>query len=267
MLGRKAFEPKPFYQVSLEERVPEAHLLRRVAAAVDFGFVRRLTARFSSHTGQPGIDPVVLFRMAFVDWLYGITSERRLADALRLTLAFMWFAGYDLDERTPDHSVLSKARARFGVTFYQAFCVEVVRQGERAGLIRGDRLYVDSTLVEANADLATVGSRALVAQLAGVDEHLAAVWDENPAAVPGANDVPAGPHLASRDDPPNGPRGPVDEQVVSRTDPDAGLVARQGVPLDHYHKVHAGVDGGVARIITAVDVTPARWPTSACWAT
>src|SRR3712207_7160493 len=44
--------------------------------------------------------------------------------------------------------------------------------------------------------------------------------------------------------------------VVSRTDPDAGLVSREGVPLDLYHKVHVGVDGGAARIIAAVDVTP-----------
>jgi transposase len=272
MLGRKTFEPKLFYQVSLEERVPQEHLLRRVAVAVDFSFVRRLTARFYSHTGQPGVDPVVLFRMALVGWLYGITSERRLADELRLNLAFMWFVGYDLDERTPDHSVLSKARARFGLTVYQAFFAEIVRQCERAGLIRGDRLYLDSTLVEANADLATVGSRALVAQLAGVDEHLAALWDDNPpgpavdgeptaappvGALAGAETTAAvGPHLASREDPPNGASGPVNEQVVSRTDPDAGVVARSGVPLDLYHKVHVGVDGGAARIITAVDVTP-----------
>ncbi|HEX8767747.1 MAG TPA: IS1182 family transposase [Jatrophihabitans sp.] len=271
MLGRKTFEPKLFYQVSLEERVPEDHLLRRVAAAVDFGFVRRLTARFYSHTGQPRVDPVVLFRMALIGWLYGITSERRLADECRLNLAWMWFLGYDLDERAPDHSVLSKARARFGVTVYQAFFAEVVRQCERAGLIRGDCLYVDSTLVEANASLASLGARALVAQLAAVDEHLAAVWEENPtvaadsegapasagpASAPTAPAGPVGPHLAGDGDPPNGRPGRANERAVSRTDPDAGLVSREGVPLDLYHKVHVGVDGGAARIITAVDVTP-----------
>src|SRR4029077_3115275 len=107
---------------------------------------------------QPGIDPVVLFKMALLGYLYGITSERRLAEELRLHLAFMWFAGYDLDERTPDHSVLSKARRRFGVTTYQAFFTEIVRQCEAAGLIRGDRLYMDSTLVKANASLDSVGA-------------------------------------------------------------------------------------------------------------
>ena len=271
VLGRKRFEPKLFYQFSLEDRVPDDHLLRRVAAVVDFAFVRRLTARFYSHTGQPGVDPAVLFKLALLGWLYGITSERRLADECRLNLAFLWFLGYDLDERPPDHSVLSKARARFGVTVYQAFFAEVVRQCERAGLIRGDCLYVDSTLVEANASLASLGSRALVAQLATVDEHLAAVWDENPPAsdaagepagaaeagsAPTTRPEPARPHPAGDGDPPNGRPGRANELVVSRTDPDAGLVSRDGVPLDLYHKVHAGVDGGAARIITAVDVTP-----------
>src|SRR5215204_5839404 len=271
MLGRKTFEPKLFYQFSLEDRVPGDHLLRRVAAAVDLSFVRRLTGRFYSHTGQPGVDPVVLFKLALLGWLYGITSERRLADECRLNLAWMWFLGYDLDERPPDHSVLSKARRRFGVTVYQAFFAEIVRQCERAGLIRGDRLYLDSTLVEANASLESLGSRSLVAQLAAVDEHLAASWDENPpladayckpaaatepVPVPASATEPRQPHVAGPSDPPNGRPGRANELVVSRTDPDAGLVSRDGVPLDLYHKVHVGVDGGPARIITAVDVTP-----------
>src|ERR671939_1043049 len=114
VLGQKTFVPKVGQGVNLEERVPQDHLLRRIAEVIDFSFVRQLTARFYSHTGQPGIDPVVLFKMALLGYLYGITSERRLAEELRLHLAFMWFVGYDLDERTPDHSVLSKARRRFG---------------------------------------------------------------------------------------------------------------------------------------------------------
>src|SRR5919202_2854492 len=177
MLGRKEFRPKLFYHLSLEAYVPEDHLLRRVAAAVDLAFVTRLTARFYSHTGQPGIDPVVLFKMALLGYLYGITSERRLAEELRLNLAFRWFVGYDLDERTPDHSVLSKARARFGVTVYQAFFAEIVRQCEQAGLIRGDTLYLDSTLARANAALRSTSSRVLTGQLARAraEDHVAAL--------------------------------------------------------------------------------------------
>jgi hypothetical protein len=176
--------------------------------------------------------------------------------------------------------VLSKARRRFGVTVYQAFFSEIVRQCRQAGLIAGDQLFADSTLVAANASLESVGSRALLEQLAPSDEYVAALWRDNPARaepVP-AEPVPAeptppepapapppavspvaagppGPHRVGPDDPPNGAQGPVNVLVASRTDPDAGLVSRSGVPLDLYHKVHVGVDGGRGRIITAVDVT------------
>ena len=278
MLGQKLFTPKVVHEVNLDERVPQDHLLRRIAEVVDFSFVRRLTARFDSHTGQPGIDPVVLFKMALLGYLYGITSERRLAEELRLHLAFMWFIGYDLDERAPDHSVLSKARKRFGVTVYQAFFTEIVRQCERAGLIDGRTLYLDSTLVKANAALGSRAARALVAQLASVDEHVAALWRENgnpmeqaeapePASDPSTQPTPSTPtgpggvastalHLATRADPPHGPQGAINSLVVSRTDPDAGLVARDGVPLGFDYKAHLGVDGGRQRVVTAVEVTP-----------
>jgi transposase len=309
MMGTKASTPKLFYQFSLEERVPADHLLRRVADAVDFSFVRRITQRFYSHTGQPSVDPVVLFRMALVGYLYGITSERRLVQEIDLNLAYRWFVGYDLDEAIPDHSVLSKARARFGPTVYQAFFTEIVRQCDRAGPIRGDKLYVDSTLVLADASLDSVYSRALVRQLPDVGAHVADLWHDNPdeaaptvspdgnaprllaartepsagehatahpnampASVPpdmspppaGRGDRPveteeasrpANLHLAGKDDLPNAIAGGSNLWAVSRTDPDAEMVSRWGVPLDLYYKVYVGVDAGRARIVTAVEAT------------
>ena len=93
MMGSKTFQPKGVYHLNLEERIPADHLVRQVAAVVDFAFVRRLTARFYSHTGKPSIDPVVLFKMALLGYLYGITSERRLAEEVRLHLAYRWFLG------------------------------------------------------------------------------------------------------------------------------------------------------------------------------
>src|SRR5436305_1902434 len=182
MMGQKALVGKLFYQVSLEEFVPAGHLLRRVAEAVDFAVARRLTARFYSHTGQPSVDPVVLFKMALLGYLYGLPSERRLVEEIGVNLAYRWFVGYDLDEAIPDHSVLSKARRRFGPTIYEAFFTDVVRQCERAGLIRGDQLFMDSTLVAADADLGRVGSRALIRQLPAAGAHVAEVWAENPEA-------------------------------------------------------------------------------------
>jgi transposase len=80
MMGQRDFETKLFYQLSLDRLVPQDHVLRRIAEAVDFSFVRPLCRPFYSHTGQPSVDPVVIFKMLLLGYLYGITSERRLAE-------------------------------------------------------------------------------------------------------------------------------------------------------------------------------------------
>jgi len=139
MMGQRRFAAKLYYQLSLDRLVPQDHLLRRIAAAVDFSFVRPLCRRFYSHTGQPSVDPVVLFKMLLVGYLYGITSERRLAREVGLHLAYRWFLGYDLDEPTPDHSVLSKARARLGPEVFEEFFHRSIDLCRQAGLLTEGR--------------------------------------------------------------------------------------------------------------------------------
>jgi transposase len=63
--------------------------LQPVARAVDFAFVRGLVRETYSHTGAPSVDPVVVFKMALLGYLYGITSERRMAAEMRLNLAYL----------------------------------------------------------------------------------------------------------------------------------------------------------------------------------
>lgn len=161
--------------------MPEDHILRRLSEVVDLSFVRKLTAPFYSHTGQPSIDPVVLFKMMLLRYLYGITSERKLAEECRLNLAFMWYLGYDLDEVTPDHSVISKARSRYGRETFERFFEHVLGLCVAAGLVQGDILFADSTLIRANASLQSVVPRPDAFQpLRTPREHVGRVFEENP---------------------------------------------------------------------------------------
>ena len=132
MMGKKEHGEKLYYDFSLEDKVPQDHILRRIAQAVDFSFVHKIARPYYSHTGKPSVDPVVVLKMALIGYLYGISSERRLASDLPLNLAWLWFLGYDIDEETPDHSILSKARARFGPDLYREFFCEVVRLCDQA---------------------------------------------------------------------------------------------------------------------------------------
>ena len=108
-------ESKLFYTcIDLDQRMPKEHPLRRIARAIDFGFVRAQVQHLYGRRGNPSVDPVVLLKLMFLLYYEDIHSERALMRQLPLRLDWMWFCGYDLDDTTPHHSVISKARRRWG---------------------------------------------------------------------------------------------------------------------------------------------------------
>ena len=151
MLGNKRFKPKMFYSVQLENLVPQDHELRKVLSLVDFSFIQGLVRNKYSWTGQPSVDPEVIIKMLFIGYYYGILSERQLVKRTQTDLAYRWFLGYDLDEKVPTHSVLSKARRRYGLEVFQSIFDQVVEQCIKAGLVGGEQAFMDSTLIDADA--------------------------------------------------------------------------------------------------------------------
>ena len=111
MMGpRQEAQPALFYEFSLEDHVPQDHLLRSIDRFVDLTDVRAYLADFYSHTGRPSVDPELLIRMLLVGYCFGIRSERRLCEEVHLNLAYRWFCRLDLSDRVPDHSTFSKNR-------------------------------------------------------------------------------------------------------------------------------------------------------------
>ena len=181
MMGSKVYQEKMFYDFFLRQRVPEDHFLRKVAKVVDLSFVRDLLKPYYSYTGQPSVDPMVLFKTMLIGYFYGITSDRRLAEEISLNMAFMWYLGYDLDESTPNHSVISKARARYGKEVFERFFHKVLGLCLEAGLVGGEKVFVDSTIIKANASLKSLVSRQdLVEPKFSPKEYVERVFSENP---------------------------------------------------------------------------------------
>src|SRR5215471_1712865 len=223
MMGRKAAEPKLYVSFSLDTAVPANHLVRRLAAAVDFDFVRALVRWRYSHTGQPSVDPVVLFKLWLLGYLFNITSERRLCEEAGLNLAWRWFLGYELDEPIPDHSVLTKARRRFGIEVYERFFTRIVQLCELAGLIQGDVVFVDSTLTKANASTRGLRSRALLQQRLQTPREFVDDLEANSADDEEANDAETG--VFSK---PSSQRSGVNHIAVNPSDPDAQMFKKPG---------------------------------------
>lgn len=143
-----------FYEFSLEDHVPQDHLLRSIDRFVDLGTIRAHLADFYSHTGRPSVDPELLIRMLLVGYCFGIRSERRLCEEVHLNLAYRWFCRLDLTDRVPDHSTFSKnrhGRFRESELLRHLFESTVARCIEE-GLVSGQRLAVDASLIEADAN-------------------------------------------------------------------------------------------------------------------
>jgi transposase len=213
MMGLRRFAPKLYYQLSLDRLVPADHLLRLVAEVIDFSFVYPLARSYYSHTGQPSVDPVVLFKALLIGYLYGVTSERRLMEEIQVNMAYRWFLGYDLDEAIPDHSVLSKARVRFGMEVFEEFFRQSIELCRQAGLLDEGPVYVDSTLIRAGASMDSLTRRDELARPPlSVTEYLHRLDQEAEAgqkSEPLAEEPPpeSGPSVEAR--PPSGSSRPL----------------------------------------------------------
>ena len=114
MMGEQQSEPQLFtYAVNLDKRVRANHPLRRVKQLIDFSFAREEVAHCYGSKGNVSVDPEVILKMMFLLFFDDVASERELMKIIVERLDYLWFLGYGLEEEIPDHSVLSKARARW----------------------------------------------------------------------------------------------------------------------------------------------------------
>ncbi len=242
MMGKPQQSAAKLFHVgfNLEDRVPADHPLRHIAAAVDFSFVRPLVADLYGTNGHVSLDPALILKLLFLCHYENVRSERELLRQLPLRLDWLWFCGLDIDDAIPDHSVLSKARRRWGEQRFERIFEQVLRLCVQAGLVGGQTAHADSTLLRASAALDGRVPRQLWTQLEAAAEAAPAPRDETdptpPAPVPGPDKL-------------NGRR-------VSPVDPEAATSTRKTGGTTLGYRDHRLVDDQ-AGIITATVATPA----------
>ena len=231
------------YQIDLDKRVRSDHPLRQIAEAIDFTFVREQVKGFYGHNGNVSVDPAVIMKMMFLLFYDDVASERDLMRIIAERLDYMWFLGYGLNDEIPNHSVLSKARARWGVEVFEELFVRIVGQCVEHGLVGAEKIHVDGSLIDANASNNSVlrGSAELI-------EALKELYQSEDRK------------LDDRDDDRSRPLGtpyyePVNERLMSSTDPDATSSRQTGQGSRMRYKAHRVVDDAHG-VITAVETTP-----------
>ena len=219
---------------NLEKRVRKTHVLRKIAETIDFDFVYQEVKGKYGIKGNVSIPPPVILKMMLLLVLYNVRSERELMLTIPERLDWLWFLRYDLDDEIPNHSVLSKARVRWGVRAFKAFFERIVWQCVEAGLVDGSKLFVDTSLIDADA------SNNSVVDTKSLKKYLNKSYKD----------------LEERlDDLEFAKTTPANSRYISTTDPDASVTRHPGDRSKLRYKTHRAVDPK-SEVITATKITP-----------
>jgi transposase/uncharacterized protein (UPF0179 family) len=246
MMGRQPkVQKKLFYtKFNLDQRVPQNHILRQIAKHIDFNFIYKEVKDTYGVKGNVSVPPPIILKMMLLLIFYNVRSERELMATIPMRLDWLWFLGYDIDDEVPNHSVLSKARARWGVFAFKTFFERIVLQCADAGLIDGRKLFADSSIIQADA------SNNSVVKTDSLGRYLNKSYQILESRLEKEKDSSA------KDDNNIAPKsGAANQKHISTTDPDASVSRRGQGKSKLEYQLHRAVDRK-CEIITATEVTP-----------
>jgi transposase len=239
-------DPQLDYElVCIDLMVPQNHLLRQIAAHIDFSFILDIVRPFySDNHGRPSIDPILLFKMMFIGYLYGIRSERQLEQEINLNIGYRWFLGLGLSQKAPDHTTISwNRRTRFkDTTVFQDIFDEIVRLAIEHRMVAGRVLITDSTHIKAKANKNKYVIQTVEQTPYEYTQELDKAVDEDRKQL--------GKKQLERREEVNETK----QIKVSTTDSDSGYMMRKGKPEGFFYLDHRTVDHKF-NIITDVHVT------------
>lgn len=205
--------------IALEDLVPQDHILRAIDRAIDFNFiydeVKDLYSPYDA--GRPGIDPVSLFKILFIQYLFGIRSMRQTIKEINVNVAYRWFIGYGLTEKVPHFSTFGKNYTRrFKDTpVFEHIFEHILKEAVAAGFIDASAIFIDGTHIKASANRNRSEKISITKPVKQYQEELNKEIDKD-REEHGKKTFPK--------DTPNPPNQGIKTQ--STTDPDSGLFVK-----------------------------------------
>jgi transposase len=140
--------------ITIEQLVPPNHLVRKLESAIDFSFIYPLVEPLYSTLGRPSVDPVVLIKMTFVQYVFGIRSMRQTIKEIETNMAYRWFLGFGFHSEVPHFSTFGKNyERRFQDTdIFEQIFYRILKEIADKGLLSADHVFIDSTHVKASAN-------------------------------------------------------------------------------------------------------------------
>lgn len=156
MLTRNQGENRLQQQIlCIEDLVPKNHMLRDVDCAIDFNFIYDLVeGLYCEDNGRPSIDPVVLFKIVLIQYLFGIRSMRQTIKEIQVNMAYRWFLGFGLMDKIPSHTTFGKNYARrfADSDIFEKIFEHILLEAVKAGFVDASAIFMDATHIKASAN-------------------------------------------------------------------------------------------------------------------
>ena len=139
----------------MDDLVPENHLLRLIDKAIDWTFIYDLVEdKYSPDFGRPSMDPVMLIKIPFIQYLYGIRSMRQTIREIEVNVAYRWFLGLEMLDPVPHFSTFGKNYSRrFKDTdLFEQIFEHILSECYKYKLVDPTEVFVDATHVKARAN-------------------------------------------------------------------------------------------------------------------
>lgn len=249
MQGHHEYQSELFSKIDYEELIPRSHLLRRIDRVLDLSFLPEITKPlYADEKGRPSVAPDVFIRMMLLQALYGIDSDRQLCEEVGYNLAYRWFCKLSFKDRVPDHSSMTRIRDRLGEKTYEIIFQKIVEQCKVAGLVKGEQIMIDGSVIRANASIYSMVER----DKSAFDNHND---DDAPPPQSGAP-IYSKDGLSNNDFRQRNIEGKKisNKTHISAVDPDSGLSGKAFEAKSLAYKTHTAIDAS-SRVIIDCHVT------------
>jgi transposase len=180
MQGRKERQEKLFICYQLSDHIPKDNLYRRLDELLDFNFLYKATASYYGVTGPKSIDPIVFMKLMLVGYLENVDSDRHIIRIASMRMDVRYFIGYDVDQKLPWHSTLSRTRQLYSVDVFIALFKKVLKQCIDKGMLSGRRQAVDGFFIKANASMDSLVEKEILEDAKIFGKQLTANEDKAP---------------------------------------------------------------------------------------
>jgi transposase len=145
---------------------------------LDFSFLYKATAGYYGVTGPKSIDPVVFMKLMLVGYLEDVDSDRHIVRIASMRMDIRYFIGYDLDQKLPWHSTLSRTRQLYSLDVFIALFKKVLKQCIDKGMVSGRRQAVDGFFIKANASMDSLVEKEILEDAETFGQELTANEDK-----------------------------------------------------------------------------------------